>query len=171
MVQNHPQWYPYRRIHQQGSLLPQECHVALIAHNPSYASLTITQLPSWVRSPSSYTPGTSSSLCIAFEDQDGIKLRILLTNCYLFCFSNRATVRKWKQRTPSHTPTTHQQVNDDDDVKFILNSPNKSNTPIASKPTSSKKTTTLKPPTLPSTRPTCNIKKTVQFATSTPGTS
>jgi hypothetical protein len=80
----------------RGPYSPQECHAALIAHNSSYTTLTIMQLPSWVHSSSSYTPGTSSSLCIAFKDKDRTKLRMLLANHYLFCFSNRATVHKWK---------------------------------------------------------------------------
>jgi hypothetical protein len=50
---------------------PDECHSSLASENPSYASLFVTQKPSWVRNPSTYTVGSSSSLVVAFEDPDG----------------------------------------------------------------------------------------------------
>jgi len=59
-------------------LTPDECHAALAASNPSYAALSITQKPSWVRPPSSYLPGAVSSLSVAFEDPDGSKLKVIL---------------------------------------------------------------------------------------------
>jgi len=78
----------------RGPYSPAECHEALLATN--HATLTITQLPSWVRSPSSYTPGTTSSLSLSFEDPNGSKLKALLTERYLYDFGTRATVKKWK---------------------------------------------------------------------------
>ena len=39
-----------------------ECHQSLIAHNPSYAALRITQKPSWVHSSTTLTADTHSSL-------------------------------------------------------------------------------------------------------------
>jgi len=94
----------------RGPFTPEECHAALCATNPSYASLTVTQLPSWVRSPTSYTLNSVSSLSIAFEDIDGRKLQALLSERYLYCFGNRATIRKWKQRQPSRNNTTQTQT-------------------------------------------------------------
>jgi hypothetical protein len=79
---------------------PQECHEALKAHNLLYTSLTVTQQPSWVRSPSSYDVGSISSLSLAFEDPDGGKLRALLAECYLYIFGTRASVKKWKLSQP-----------------------------------------------------------------------
>jgi hypothetical protein len=76
---------------------PDACHSSLAAINPSYASLTVTQKPSWVRPPSSYTPGSVSSLTLAFEDPDSSKLKALLAECYLYIYGNRASVKKWKQ--------------------------------------------------------------------------
>jgi hypothetical protein len=77
---------------------PEECHAALAAINPTYASLQITQKPSWVRPPSSYSHGSASSLSVAFEDPDGTKMKALLAERYLYAFGNRATVKKWKYR-------------------------------------------------------------------------
>src|SRR5882757_7303446 len=37
----------------RGPLSPEECHEALHALNPSYATLLVTRKPSWVRTPSS----------------------------------------------------------------------------------------------------------------------
>jgi hypothetical protein len=76
----------------------EECHTALTANNPAYATLTVTQLPSWVRAPSSYNSGAVSSLSVAFEDQDRTKLKALLAEHYLYCFGTRGTVKKWKCR-------------------------------------------------------------------------
>ena len=56
------------------------------------------QKPSWVRSPSSYTEGSSSSLIVAFKDPDRQHLKLLLAAWYLFAFGTRASVKTWKQR-------------------------------------------------------------------------
>ena len=45
---------------------PDTVHKALAAENPTYASLIITQKPSWVRNPDTYAPGSSSSLSFTF---------------------------------------------------------------------------------------------------------
>ena len=73
---------------------PEECHQSLAANNPSYASLSVTQKPSWVCLPSSYTEGSSSSLIVAFEDPDRQQLKPLLAARYLFAFGTGATVKK-----------------------------------------------------------------------------
>ena len=62
----------------QDAYTPEECHKSLAVNNPTYASLLITQKPSWVRPPNSYQAGSSSSLVVAFEDPDGENLRSLL---------------------------------------------------------------------------------------------
>jgi hypothetical protein len=76
---------------------PDACHSSLVAINPSYTSLIVMQKPSWVRPPSSYTLGSISSLTLAFKDLDGSKLKALLAECYLYIYSNRVSVKKWKQ--------------------------------------------------------------------------
>jgi hypothetical protein len=89
----------------RGAYTPNECHNALNSHNPIYANLRITQKPSWVRSPSSLTTGTSSSLSIAFEDPDGSQLKSLLSIHQLYLFGARAKVRRWKTALPqARTP-------------------------------------------------------------------
>jgi hypothetical protein len=75
---------------------PVECHNTLITTNPTYAQLTVMQRPSWVCPPSSYSEGTTSSLSVVFEDPDGSKLKMMLAEHYLYIFSTRATVKRWK---------------------------------------------------------------------------
>ncbi|KAH9055111.1 hypothetical protein EDB83DRAFT_2521314 [Lactarius deliciosus] len=95
--------------------MPDSCHTALIDNNPNYASLTITQRPSWVRNPTSYTNDTVSLLVVAFEDPDGSHARDLLATKVLYIFGNCTTLRKWKQRpstrktknNPTHNSPTH----------------------------------------------------------------
>jgi len=77
-----------------------ECHEALSSENPAYASLLVTQKPSWVRPPSQYTAGSSSSLVAAFEDPDGTVIKALLTEKHLYAFGARVNVKRWKQRPP-----------------------------------------------------------------------
>ena len=114
------------------------CHSALAAINPFYATLTITQKPSWVRPPSSYTPGSVSSLSVAFEDPDGSKLKLLLAERYLFLFGHRAQVKKWKYRQTKNkgksnsNTTEHDQGGDkpdDEDVDIITTPANSSSQP------------------------------------------
>ena len=82
------------------AFLPERCHQALAASNLSYTTLNITLKPSWVRPPTSYPPGAISSLSVAFEDLDGSKLKMLLAERYLYAYSNRCSVKKWKQQKP-----------------------------------------------------------------------
>jgi hypothetical protein len=82
----------------------EECQDALVLENPSYASLLVTQKPSWVCPPSSYSVRSSSSLVVAFEDPDGGKAKALLAERYLYAFGTRVSVKRWKQRPPkSHS--------------------------------------------------------------------
>ena len=97
---------------------PVSCHQSLMADNPSYASLTITQHPSWVKPPSSYTLGSVSSLSFAFEDPDGSLATKLLSEKELYIFGTGVSVKKWKQKPPQKKPmaqpeqTTLQNNND-----------------------------------------------------------
>ena len=120
--------------------MPEECHNALKESNPAYATLTVTQRPSWVRPPSSYIEGSISSLSVAFEDPDGSKLKALLAEQYLYVFGIRATVKKWKYRQTSNKETTEKQADqhnqggdttdDDEDVEITLTaSPDRPATP------------------------------------------
>jgi hypothetical protein len=86
---------------------PDECHKALIAENPSYASLTVTQRPSWVRNPLSYTANTMSSLTFAFEDPDSTRAATLLADKVLYISGATATAKRWKQRPPTKMPPQH----------------------------------------------------------------
>ncbi|KAF8256590.1 hypothetical protein EI94DRAFT_1710855 [Lactarius quietus] len=56
---------------ENGARTLDECHAALVSDNPSYATLNITQKPSWVCDPNSYPEGAISLLVVAFEDPDG----------------------------------------------------------------------------------------------------
>ena len=106
-------------------LSPDECHTALAASNPSYASLSITQKPSWVHPPSSYKPGSISSLSVAFEDPDGSKLKVLLAEHYLYTLGNRVSVLKWKYHQANSkaksksTASKHSNVGEDNDNKDV----------------------------------------------------
>jgi len=73
------------------------CHQALLFDNPSYRALKVTQLPSWVKPPSSYPADSSSSLSVAFEDPDGSIATSLIAARHLFIFGAQATIRKWRQ--------------------------------------------------------------------------
>ncbi|KAH9956761.1 hypothetical protein BC827DRAFT_1270680 [Russula dissimulans] len=74
----------------RGPSSPKECHEALYATNPSYSSLLITYKPFWVYLPSSYKPGSVSSLVVAFEDPDRSVLRSLTQAKYLYIFGTQA---------------------------------------------------------------------------------
>ena len=76
------------RIGATASPMPQ----VLMADNPSYASLII----SWVRPPTSYKPGSYSSLVVAFEEGN---LKALLAERYLYSHGTRAPVKIWMQRS------------------------------------------------------------------------
>jgi hypothetical protein len=77
-----------------GPWTPEECHHTLIAHNPSYAALKVTQKPSWVCPPSSLKENTRSSLVVTFEDPDGSVQRSLLSNKQLYLLGTRAKVSR-----------------------------------------------------------------------------
>jgi hypothetical protein len=62
---------PTRVTPSHGAYTPAECHDALATDNLLYRTLHLTQLPSWVRSPTSYQPGSLSSLVVAFEGPTG----------------------------------------------------------------------------------------------------
>ena len=86
----------------QGPASSVACHLSLVENNPSYKALKVTQMPSWVRKPSSYNPTqTSSSLVVAFEDPDGTLTCDLIHARHLYIFGAQATVKKWKYRAPS----------------------------------------------------------------------
>ena len=93
----------------RGPFTSDECHRSLVAHNPSYAALKITQKPSWVCPPSSLTADTQSSLVVAFKDPDGSARRSILSNKQLFILDTRAKVTRWKEMKhstrKSDTPT------------------------------------------------------------------
>ncbi|KAF8483156.1 hypothetical protein F5888DRAFT_1776445 [Russula emetica] len=99
----------------RGAYTPDECHAALASENPSYIPLIIAHKPSWVKPPSQYTAGSSSSLVMAFEDPDGTKARTLLGAKHLYAFGTRATLRKWKQRPTQPSPPSPPPDNSDDD--------------------------------------------------------
>lgn len=85
-------------------LTPDQCHAALTVENPSYAKLNITQRPSWVRNPKSYSEDAVSLLVVAFEDLDGSLAHELLKNRVLYVFGHCTTLKKWKQRPTAHCP-------------------------------------------------------------------
>lgn len=82
---------------ESGAYTPDQCQNTLIDENPSYASLRITQKPSWVRTPTSYAPNSKSSPVVAFEDPDRIRKRELLAAKQLFRFGIGAKLEKGKQ--------------------------------------------------------------------------
>ncbi|KZV64887.1 hypothetical protein PENSPDRAFT_150220 [Peniophora sp. CONT] len=85
---------------------PDMCHVELCANNPSYRELTVTQLPSWVRAPTSYSPGSSSSLAFAFEDPDGTIVKKVLTSGPFYAFGAAAEARRWKTKPRAPVKST-----------------------------------------------------------------
>ncbi|KAH9015359.1 hypothetical protein EDB84DRAFT_1443492 [Lactarius hengduanensis] len=82
----------------RGPYSPSELHAALLADNPAYRGLRLTQPPSWVRAPASYTPGSVSSLVLTFEDPLGDSLRSLLAGRTLFAFGHSGELRRWKAK-------------------------------------------------------------------------
>ncbi|KAI9435660.1 hypothetical protein BJY52DRAFT_1197462 [Lactarius psammicola] len=82
----------------RGPYTAAECHQALSADNPIYRSLRLTQALSWVRAPSTYGPGSASSLVIAFEDPSGESMRSLIEGRTLYAFRHTGELRRWKQK-------------------------------------------------------------------------
>jgi len=77
------------------------CWQVLIDNNPSLHNLRVCQLPSWVRQPSLFQPGSQSSLVLAFEDPDGSITQSLLSQRHLYAFGAQCKVKKWRQPPPS----------------------------------------------------------------------
>ncbi|KAH9011791.1 hypothetical protein EDB84DRAFT_1569516 [Lactarius hengduanensis] len=75
---------------------------SLLADNPAYRGLRLTQPPSWVRAPASYTLGSVSSLVLTFEDPSGDSLHSLLAGRTLFAFGHSGELKRWKAK-PRHT--------------------------------------------------------------------
>ncbi|KAH8989009.1 hypothetical protein EDB86DRAFT_3201715 [Lactarius hatsudake] len=82
----------------RGPYTPSELHAALLADNPAYRKLRLTQPPSWVRAPTSYTPGSVSSVVMAFEDPSGDSLRSLMAERTLFAFGHSGELKRWKAK-------------------------------------------------------------------------
>ncbi|KAH9020896.1 hypothetical protein EDB85DRAFT_2152744 [Lactarius pseudohatsudake] len=82
----------------RGPFSPSELHAALLADNPAYRGLRLTQPPSWVRAPSSYAHGSISSLVLTFEDPSGDSLRSLLAGRTLFAFGHSGELKRWKAK-------------------------------------------------------------------------
>ncbi|KAI9437032.1 hypothetical protein H4582DRAFT_2078099 [Lactarius indigo] len=92
-----------------GPASPHDCHLSLLTHNPAYATLLVTQKPSWVRPPSSLTPHSHSSLVMAFEDPTGAVLQQLIKNKSLHIFGTEAPVKAWQDKKwPHKSTTTHE---------------------------------------------------------------
>ena len=81
--------------------LPATCWQVLLDNNPSLHHLKVCQLPSWVRRPSLFQPGLSSSLVFAFEDPDGTIALTLVKACNLYAFGAQCRVKRWKNPPPS----------------------------------------------------------------------
>ncbi|KAH9057753.1 hypothetical protein EDB87DRAFT_1685912 [Lactarius vividus] len=82
----------------RGPYSSSELHAALLADNPAYRTLRLTQAPSWVRAPTSYTPGSISSCVISFEDPSGDSLRGLMAGRTLFAFGHVGELKRWKAK-------------------------------------------------------------------------
>ncbi|KAH9033967.1 hypothetical protein EDB83DRAFT_2525252 [Lactarius deliciosus] len=82
----------------RGPFTPSELHAALLADNPAYRQLRLTQPPSWVRAPASYNPGSVSSLVLTFEDPSGDSLWSLLAGQTLFAYGHAGELKRWKTK-------------------------------------------------------------------------
>jgi hypothetical protein len=138
-----------------GAYKPAECHSALAAENPAYASLSIMQHPSWVKDPTSYAPESVSSLSFAFEDPDSTLAQALLNQKTLFIFGAQAATKKWKQRTPIKKPAETPPLDP--------TNPAPSNTEAPTNPLQSGR------PTAQTTKPTTPAKAPPKFKEETPG--
>ncbi|KAI9433391.1 hypothetical protein H4582DRAFT_2061010 [Lactarius indigo] len=85
----------------RGPYTPSELHAALLADNPACRGLRFTQAPSWVRAPSTYKPGSVSSMVLTFEDPSGDSLRSLLADKVLFAFGHIGELKRWKAKPRS----------------------------------------------------------------------
>jgi hypothetical protein len=118
-----------------GPWTPEECHRALIAHNPSYAALKVTQKPSWVCPPHTLKENTCSSLVVAFKDPDGSVRCSLLSSKQLYLLGARAKVACWKEQ-PHKPHTTHSPNSRSKDkaIEELLEHAPTDNTPQSSTP-------------------------------------
>jgi len=80
---------------------PAACWQSLIDNNPSLRHLKVCQLPSWVRRPSLYQPGSQSSLVIAFKDLDGSLAPSLICARNVYAFGAQCHVVRWRNPPPS----------------------------------------------------------------------
>ncbi|KAH9172244.1 hypothetical protein EDB89DRAFT_2070041 [Lactarius sanguifluus] len=82
----------------RGPYTPSELTAALHADNPICRGLRMTLPPSWVRAPSSYAPGSTSSIVLTFEDPSGDSLRSLMAERTLFAFGHSGELKHWKAK-------------------------------------------------------------------------
>ncbi|KAH9166825.1 hypothetical protein EDB89DRAFT_1910409 [Lactarius sanguifluus] len=82
----------------RGPYAPSELTAALLADNPVCRGLRMTLPPSWVRAPASYTPGSTSSIVLTFEDPSGDSLRSLMAERTLFAFGHSGELKRWKAK-------------------------------------------------------------------------
>ncbi|KAH9168134.1 hypothetical protein EDB89DRAFT_2074262 [Lactarius sanguifluus] len=82
----------------RGPYTASELHAALLADNPAYRGLRMTLPPSWVRAPATYTPGSTSSVVLTFEDPSGDSLRSLMAERTLFAFGHSGELKRWKAK-------------------------------------------------------------------------
>ena len=80
---------------------PAACWQSLIDNNPSLRHLKVCQLPSWVRRPSLFQPGSQSSLVLAFEDLDGSLAPSLIRARNVYAFGAQCRVVRWRNPPPS----------------------------------------------------------------------
>jgi len=80
---------------------PASCWQELVTNNPSLRHLTVCQLPSWVRWPSLYQPGSQSSLVFSFEDPDGSLGPALIRARHVYAFGSQCRVSRWRYPPPS----------------------------------------------------------------------
>ena len=74
---------------------PESIHQELLAHDPIYRELSITQKPSWVKNPEDFT-SDQSSVCFAFKDPDGkIGHQFLCSHKVLYLFGDRSPIKSW----------------------------------------------------------------------------
>ena len=74
---------------------PSALHAELAAQNPAYASLTIRQLPSWVRNPAAFKDGQISSVTFAFDDPDGSLSKKLIGSSFTAFGNLRCLIKPW----------------------------------------------------------------------------
>ncbi|KAH9171469.1 hypothetical protein EDB89DRAFT_1906935 [Lactarius sanguifluus] len=82
----------------RGPYTPSDLTAALLADNPVCRGLRMTLPPSWVRAPASYTPGSTSSIVLTFEDPSGDSLRSLMAERTLFAFGHAGELKRWKAK-------------------------------------------------------------------------